>query len=51
MPSNSPKWKNQLPMRAMSRRIRSSLMLMGYLIRTQEERRKDPIFEQPMAFA
>jgi len=29
----------------------SSLMLMGYLIRTQEEQRKDPVFEQPMAYA
>ena len=29
----------------------SSLMLMGYLIRTQEERRKEPAFEQPLAYA
>jgi hypothetical protein len=29
----------------------SSLMLMGYLIRTQEERRREPVFEQPMAIA
>jgi len=29
----------------------SSLMLMGYLIRTQEEHAKGPVFEQPMAFA
>ena len=27
----------------------SSLMLMGYLIRTQE--RKEPVFEQPLAYA
>jgi hypothetical protein len=29
----------------------SSLMLMGYLIRTQEERRKGAVFEQPLAYA
>ena len=29
----------------------SSLMLMGYLIRTREELRKEPLFEQPMALA
>ena len=29
----------------------SSLMLMGYLIRTQEEGDTRPLFEQPMAFA
>jgi len=29
----------------------SSLMLMGYLIRTQEEVRKEPVFEQPLAYA
>src|SRR5215470_4129445 len=29
----------------------SSLMLMGYLIRTQEERRKGVVFEQPLAYA
>ncbi len=29
----------------------SSLMLMGYLIRTQEERRAEPAFQQPLAYA
>ena len=29
----------------------SSLMLMGYLIRTREERSEGLAFEQPMAFA
>ena len=29
----------------------SSLMLMGYLIRTREELRKEPLFEQPLALA
>ena len=29
----------------------SSLMLMGYLIRTQEEGRRGPVFEQPLAYA
>ncbi|HSP18166.1 MAG TPA: hypothetical protein VLQ79_01530 [Myxococcaceae bacterium] len=29
----------------------SSLMLMGYLIRTQEERGQRPAFEQPLACA
>ena len=29
----------------------SSLMLMGYLIRTQEERRRQTLFEQPLAIA
>lgn len=29
----------------------SSLMLMGYLIRTQEEHRGETVFEQPLAYA
>jgi hypothetical protein len=29
----------------------SSLMLMGYLIRTREEHRREPVFEQPLALA
>jgi hypothetical protein len=29
----------------------SSLMLMGYLIRTQEEHRSEAVFEQPLAYA
>jgi hypothetical protein len=29
----------------------SSLMLMGYLIRTREERRAEPAFQQPLAYA
>jgi hypothetical protein len=29
----------------------SSLMLMGYLIRTREELRKELLFEQPLALA
>ena len=29
----------------------SSLMLMGYLIRTQEERRRELAFQQPLAIA
>ncbi len=29
----------------------SSLMLMGYLIRTQEERAEPPALEQPLAYA
>jgi hypothetical protein len=29
----------------------SSLMLMGYLIRTREELRREPVFEQPLALA
>ncbi len=29
----------------------SSLMLMGYLIRTREEQVEQPVFEQPMALA
>lgn len=29
----------------------SSLMLMGYLIRTREERRAEPAIQQPLAYA